>query len=58
MTTETIHNTTNIYRSSQRPDVITDERDLAQTIAWADANPHHTDRVTENGAIVRQLGGV
>jgi len=36
MKTETIHNTTAVYRSSKRPDVVTDERDLAAAIAWAD----------------------
>lgn len=40
MKTENIHNTTTLYRSEQRPDVYTDEREFADAIAWADANPH------------------
>ncbi|MBI1317332.1 MAG: hypothetical protein GC168_00095 [Candidatus Hydrogenedens sp.] len=40
MKTETIHNTTTVYRSSMRPDVWTDDPALAEAIAWADAHPH------------------
>ncbi len=36
MKTEILHHTTTVYRSSNRPDVVTDERDLAAAIAWAD----------------------
>jgi hypothetical protein len=39
MHAEAIHNTTTIYRSEHRPDVTTDDQRLADTIAWADANP-------------------
>ena len=46
MKTESFDNTTTLYRSEKRPDVVTDERVLAQAIAWADANPHVWDIVT------------
>jgi len=46
MKTETIHNTTTVYRSSKRPDVVTDEHELARAIAWADQHPHAWDIVT------------
>jgi hypothetical protein len=34
------------WRSDQRPDVSTDVAELAEAIAWADANPHVWDIVT------------
>lgn len=39
MKSQTIHSTTSVYRSEHRPDVCTDEREFAEAIAWADANP-------------------
>ena len=56
MKTETIHNTTTVYRSSKRPDVVTDERDLAAAIAWADQHPHAWDIVTHQRSKVFGLG--
>lgn len=46
MKTESIHNTTTVYRSSKRPDVVTSEHDLARAITWADQHPHAWDIVT------------
>ncbi len=56
MRTETIHNTTTVYRSTKRPDVVTDARDLAQAIAWADANPHAWDIVSHKRSKAFGLG--
>lgn len=38
MKSETIHNTTTVYRSEARPDVCTERPKAAEAIAWADAN--------------------
>jgi len=39
MKTETIHNTTTVWRSEQRPEVSSDDPCCAQAIAWADQHP-------------------
>lgn len=46
MKTDTVHSTTILYRSEKRPDVCTNEREFADAIAWADANPHAWQIVT------------
>lgn len=46
MKSETIHKTTTIYRSEQRPEVCTDDQGSADAIAWADQHPHAWKVVT------------
>jgi hypothetical protein len=46
MQTETVHQTGILWRSDLRPDVTTDEHELARVIAWADQHPHAWDIVT------------
>lgn len=40
MKTEVLHCKITQWRSEQRPDVVTDNPDLAEVIAWADSIPH------------------
>lgn len=56
MRTETKQQATTLYRSERRPDVCTDERELAQAITWADANPHAWDIVTHQRSKAFGLG--
>lgn len=53
---ETLHSQTTRYRSSKRPDVVTDERALADTIAWADHHPHAWDIVSHTRSKAFGLG--
>jgi hypothetical protein len=56
METETTNRTATLYRSSKRPDVVTDERDLAKAIAWADELPRAWDIVTQKRSKAFGLG--
>lgn len=56
MKTETLHNTTTLYRSDRRPDVATEEHALAEAIAWADQHPHAWDIVTHKRSKAFGLG--
>lgn len=46
MKSEIIHNKTTLYRSELRPDIVTEEKVIADVIMWADANPHVWQIVT------------
>jgi hypothetical protein len=46
MQTQVLQRNTTVWRSEQRPEVVTSESNLAKVIAWADENPHVWDIVT------------
>jgi hypothetical protein len=56
MQSETIHNTSTLYRSDVRPDIVTEEVTLAKVITWADDNPQVWQIVTDTKSKAFGLG--